>query len=188
MEDSFIVQIENFQLSELDFLIRMLVTVGVGFVLGLEREFSQSSEKVEVFAGVRTFTLVALLGFLAAFLGIIFNYWIFIAGFLSVVSIVAISYWVSSNEGNIGGTTEFATIFTFLLGGLIFVGNINASLALTVVTVVLLSLKVKLRTIIGQLTQNCMLLFVLLSCMLLFVLLYCTFNVAFFTQYLLRAF
>ena len=154
MEDSFIVQIENFQLSELDFLIRMLVTVGVGFVLGLEREFSQSSEKVEVFAGVRTFTLVALLGFLAAFLGIIFNYWIFIAGFLSVVSIVAISYWVSSNEGNIGGTTEFATIFTFLLGGLIFVGNINASLALTVVTVVLLSLKVKLRTIIGQLTQK----------------------------------
>jgi len=154
MEDSFIVQIENFQLSELDFLIRMLVTVGVGFVLGLEREFSQSSEKVEVFAGVRTFTLVALLGFLAAFLGIIFSYWIFIAGFLSVVSIVAISYWVSSNEGNIGGTTEFATIFTFLLGGLIFVGNINASLALTVVTVVLLSLKVKLRTIIGQLTQK----------------------------------
>ncbi|REE82780.1 uncharacterized membrane protein (DUF4010 family) [Lutibacter oceani] len=154
MDDNFILQLENFELTQLDFLIRMLVTIGVGLVLGLEREFSQFSEKIEIFAGVRTFTLVALLGFLTALMGIIFTYWIFIAGFFSVVFIVAVSYWVTSQKGSIGGTTEFATILTFLLGALILVGNINASLALTVITVVLLSLKVKLRTIIGQLTQK----------------------------------
>jgi len=145
---------EDFLLSQSDFLIRLLVTTGIGFVIGLEREFSHYSEKEEIFAGVRTFTLVALLGFLTALLGVTFTYWIFIAGFLSVVCIVGISYWVSSNEGNIGGTTEFATIFTFLLGGLILLGKINEGLALTVVTVVLLSLKIKLKTIIGQLTQK----------------------------------
>ncbi len=154
MEDSFLVQLQDFHLTQLEFLIRILVTVGIGFVIGLEREFSQFSEKEEVFAGVRTYTLVALLGFLTAFLGITFTYWIFIAGFLSVVCIVAISYWVSAHQGSIGGTTEFATILTFLLGALTLIGAINASLALTVVIVVLLSLKVKLRTIIGQITQK----------------------------------
>src|SRR5690606_21302793 len=54
----------------------------------------------------------------------------------------------------IDGTTEFAIIFTFLLGGLVFTGNINLSLAITVITVVLLSLKVTLRSIIGQITQT----------------------------------
>jgi len=152
--DNLIIQIENLKLTEFDFLIRMLVTAGIGFVLGLEREFSQYSEKSETFAGLRTFTLVALLGFLTAYLGITFTYWIFIAGFLGVVSIVAISYWVTASKGDIGSTTEFAIIFTFLLGGLVLVGSINVSLALTVITLVLLSLKLTFRTIIGQLTQK----------------------------------
>lgn len=154
MDANFIIPIENGQLTEFDFLIRMLVTAGIGFVLGLEREYSQYSEKGEIFAGLRTFTLVALLGFLTAYLGITFTYWIFIAGFLGVVTIVAISYWVTSNEGNIGSTTEFAIIFTFLLGGLVLVGSINLSLALTVITLVLLSLKLRLKSMIGQLTQK----------------------------------
>lgn len=154
MDANFIIQTENGQLTEFDFVIRMLVTAGIGFVLGLEREYSQYSEKVEIFAGLRTFMLVALLGFLTAFLGTVFSNWIFIVGFLSVVCIVAISYWVTSNQGNIDGTTEFAIIFTFLLGGLVFTGNIDLSLAITVITVVLLSLKVTLRTMIGQLTQR----------------------------------
>ncbi len=154
MQDIFIIQTENFQLSQTDFLIRMLIATGIGFVLGLEREFSLRSGKEEIFAGVRTFTLVALMGFLTALLSFVFNHWVFIAGFLSVICIVAISYWVSSHKGDIGGTTEFATIFTFLLGGLIFMGQINAGLALTVVVIVLLSLKIKLRNIIGQITQE----------------------------------
>ena len=154
MYANFIIPIENGQFTEFDFLIRMLVTAGIGFVLGLEREYSQYSEKGEVFAGLRTFTLVALLGFLTAYLGITFTYWIFIAGFGGVVTIVAISYWVTSRKGDIGSTTEFAIIFTFLLGGLVLVGKINLSLALTVITVVLLSLKLTFRNMIGQLTQK----------------------------------
>lgn len=154
MEANFILQTEYFQLTEFEFLIRMLVTAGIGFVLGLEREYSQYSENSEVFAGLRTFTLVALFGFLTAYLGITFTYWIFIAGFLGVVAIVSISYWVTSNKGDIGSTTEFAVIFTFLLGGLVLEGSINLSLALTVIILVLLSLKLTFKTIIGQLTQK----------------------------------
>jgi uncharacterized membrane protein (DUF4010 family) len=154
MRDVFIIQAENFKLTELDFLIRMLISLGIGLVLGLEREFSNFSEKDEIFAGIRTFAFVALIGFLAALLSFIFNPWIFIAALLSVVCMVVISYWVTAEKGEIGGTTEFAIILTFLLGGLTLLGFINASLALTVVAVVLLSLKMKMKTIVGQLTQK----------------------------------
>ncbi|MGV8945585.1 MAG: MgtC/SapB family protein [Lutibacter sp.] len=157
MQENFIIQVGNFQLTNLDFLIRLLVTAGIGIVIGLEREFSQNSKKAaqeEIFAGIRTFTLVALLGFLAALLSVAFFPWIFIAAFFSVVLMVALSYWFTAKNGEIGGTTEFAIIFTYLLGGLTLFGFITASLALMVIAVVLLSLKMKIRTVLWQINQN----------------------------------
>jgi len=80
------------------------------------------------------------LGFTFALLNFIIHPWLFILGLISVVVIVSISYWITASKGEIGSTTEFATIFTYLLGGLAFLGHIELSLALTVILVVLLSL------------------------------------------------
>ena len=132
----------------------MVVAAGIGLVIGLEREYASLAEKEKSFAGIRTFVLVVLFGFLTAFLSIIFNHWILIGGLFSTVAIVAVSYWVSANSGQIGGTTEFATIIAFLLGCTTFMGFVEVSLALTVIVVVLLSLKVKLKSIIGQISQD----------------------------------
>jgi len=153
MNDIFVIQTESFILSQSDFLIRMLISVGIGLVIGLEREFATANNK-EIFAGLRTLSVVALLGFTCALLNFIIHPWFFVFGLLSVVILVAIFYWVSANKGDIGSTSEFTTIFTYLLGGLILLGNIEISLALTVVIVVLLSLKGKFRFIVGQITQE----------------------------------
>ncbi|MET6990881.1 MgtC/SapB family protein [Sediminicola arcticus] len=153
MED-FIIHNEHLQLTQIEFLYRMLVAAGIGFVLGLEREFSKHSEKEELFAGVRTFTIVSLFGFIAALLSFILNEWVFAIGFFGVVFLVAIAYWIDASKGKTGGTTEFATIFTYLLGGLTLMGFLTESLAFMVIVVVILSLKVKLKSIIGQLTQE----------------------------------
>ncbi|WP_417872940.1 MgtC/SapB family protein [Xanthomarina gelatinilytica] len=153
MEDLLLIQTDHFELSQLDFIKRVLVALGIGLVLGLEREFS-NADKDEIFAGLRTLSIVSLLGFSSALLNYLINPWFFSIGFLSVIVIVAISYWVSSNKGDIGSTTEFTTVFTYLLGGLTFLGHIELSLALTVVIVVLLSLKIKFKSIVGQITQT----------------------------------
>ncbi|WP_417854366.1 MgtC/SapB family protein [Xanthomarina gelatinilytica] len=153
MEDLLLIQTDHFELSQLDFIKRVLVALGIGLVLGLEREFS-NTDKDEIFAGLRTLSIVSLLGFSSALLNYLINPWFFSIGFLSVIVIVAISYWVSSNKGDIGSTTEFTTVFTYLLGGLTFLGHIELSLALTVVIVVLLSLKIKFKSIVGQITQT----------------------------------
>ncbi|MEB8345195.1 MgtC/SapB family protein [Flavobacteriaceae bacterium KMM 6898] len=154
MIEGYIVNNEHLQLTEMEFLYRMLVAAGIGFVLGLEREFSKHSEKEEIFAGVRTFTIVSLFGFIAALLSFILNEWVFAIGFFGVVFLVGLAYWIEANKGKTGGTTEFATIFTYLLGGLTLMGYLTESLAFTVIVIVILSLKMKLKSIIGQLTQE----------------------------------
>ncbi len=160
MEETFIIQTADFQLTQFDFFVRMLVATGIGFVIGLEREFASLSRKEEIFAGARTYVLVVLFGFSSAFLSFYFTHWIVMIGLLGTIAIVAVSYWVSANKGEIGGTTEFATLLAFLLGCITFLGFVEASLAITVVVLVLLSLKVKLQNIIGRITQEEMYAFV----------------------------
>ncbi len=154
MIDGFIVNNEHLQLTDIEFLYRMLVAAGIGFVLGLEREFSKLSEKEEIFAGVRTFAIVSLFGFIAALLSFVLNEWVYAIGFLAVIVLVSLAYWIDAHKGKHGGTTEFAIIFTYLLGGLCLLGYLTESLAFMVIMVVILSLKVKLKIIIGQLTQE----------------------------------
>lgn len=153
MEDIITIQTQNFELSQADFLIRMLIAIGIGLVLGLEREFSSNTNK-EIFAGLRTLSIVSLLGFICALLSFVLHPWLFIIGLLGVILVVALSYHITAMQGEIGSTSEFTAIYTYLLGGLTLLGYIEFSLALTVVLVVLLSLKVKFKFIIGQITQN----------------------------------
>ncbi|MEZ5043458.1 MAG: MgtC/SapB family protein [Saprospiraceae bacterium] len=153
MEESFIIQTDSFQLTQMDFFVRMLVATGIGFVIGLEREHAAIVDKEDTFAGIRTFILVALMGFLTALLSLFFTPWILVGGLAGVSGLVAVSYWITAQKGEIGSTTEFATIFVFLLGSTTLIGYVEASLALTVILVILLSLKVKLRSVIGRITQ-----------------------------------
>lgn len=154
MKDTLIVATENFSLSELEFLSRLLVAIGIGFVLGLEREFSGFSIKEELFAGVRTFILISLVGFIAALLSFIFSPYVFIACFAGVFVMVTTSYWISAKKGSLGGTSEFATILAFLLGALTLLGYIEIVLAITVVATVVLSMKFQLKNIVGQITKE----------------------------------
>ncbi len=160
MGASYLIQTEAFQLTQMDFFIRMLVATGIGFVIGLEREYSSLSKKREIFAGVRTFVLVVLFGFMSTFLSFFFSQWIVIGALVVTAIIVAASYWISANKGEMGGTTEFTTMVAFLLGCTTLLGYLDASLAVMVVIVVLLSLKVRLHNLIGRITPEEMVAFI----------------------------
>ncbi|MFT4535197.1 MAG: uncharacterized membrane protein (DUF4010 family) [Saprospiraceae bacterium] len=153
MEEAFIVQTESFQLTQLEFFIRLLVATGIGLVIGLEREYD-SINKEENFAGLRTFIFVVLLGFLATFISITLTHWILVTALIATVAITAVSYWVSASKGDIGGTTEFVTLIAFLLGITTFMGFIQESLAIMVIVVVLLSLKMELKRVVVQITRT----------------------------------
>lgn len=152
--DEFVIDLVNLQLTQKDFFVRLLVATGIGFLIGLEREHSALNNQQEAFAGTRTFVFVVLLGFLGAMMHYLFTPWIFLGILLAVVSFIAISYWMTSSKGDIGGTTEFSALLAFLLGGLTFLGYIELSLMITVLAMVLLSSKMKLQSIIGEITEE----------------------------------
>lgn len=154
MEEIIIIETENFQITQTEFYIRILLTLGIGFVIGLEREHASLSRQEEIFAGLRTFVMVSLMGFLCMMLSVLFSYWILIAGLLGLSAIVSVSYWISASRGQLGGTTELTTFLVFILGALTFLGHLEISLPLTVIILIFLSLKVKFQSIVGRITQT----------------------------------
>jgi len=91
----------------------LAVAFGVGLLIGIEREKSKGSGPGRGPAGVRTFTLAALLGALgqlaAGTAGLI-------AAIGATTLLAAIAYWRSPSDDR-GITTEVALILTAVLGG-----------------------------------------------------------------------
>src|SRR5687768_3304780 len=106
----------------IDHLVGFFISVGIGFLIGLERQFTKEvNEKEEQFAGVRTYTMVSIFGFLAAFLSTELGGWLFGIALGGLFVFVIVSYFrIAGTTGNRGGTSEIATIITFLLGAMVY--------------------------------------------------------------------
>ncbi|MDN4164475.1 MgtC/SapB family protein [Cytophagales bacterium LB-30] len=152
--DSFLIQTDTFQLSSTDFIIRLLVALGIGAIIGLEREHAATKENSPSFAGIRTFVSIVLLGFLGGLTYYILGMWVYIAIVLSAVILTGISYFITASKGDIGAATEFSLLITFFLGTLSFMGMLSISLLITVLVLVLLSAKIRLRTWVGKITPE----------------------------------
>ncbi len=152
--DAYIINTPDLKITELELFVRLLVTIGIGLLLGLEREYSALIKKEPVFAGIRTFVLLALTGFTGGALHFLLSPWVFVAILLSVMSLTAISYWITSNKGDIGATSELAGLMAMILGALTFLGYIELSLMITVIVLVLLSTKMQLMNVIGKITNE----------------------------------
>lgn len=152
--EEIILDTENFKLTQAEFIVRLLVTVGMGGLIGLEREHAALNETSKSFAGIRTFIFLSILGFLGGLTFFLLSEWVFFAIILSVTILTGISYWVTASKGEVGATTEFTALIAFILGVLTFLGFIELSLMITVVVVVLLSAKLKLQNIVGNITAE----------------------------------
>ncbi|MBK8499126.1 MAG: MgtC/SapB family protein, partial [Flavobacteriales bacterium] len=139
----------------LSLLVRILIALGIGFLIGLEREYAKRVvEKEEPFAGVRTYTIIALFGLLSAFLAERHGEWVYICALVGLVGLVIATYALTAKSGSYGITTELSAILTFLLGGLVFEGYILLALIVAVATTLLLSLKLPLHAFITTLTTQ----------------------------------
>ncbi len=90
----------------------ILIALGAGLLIGVERERRMKTDKVAAAAGVRTFSITALLGVLAALSG---SHIVLGAIALGVIVLTALSYQ-RSHDGDPGLTSEIALLATFLTG------------------------------------------------------------------------
>ena len=115
-------------------LIGVATALGLGRLIGVERERRRMEDKLPAAAGVRTFTLVALAGALAKMLG---GVGIAVAG--GFVALAALASYRASLSKDPGLTTEVALLVAFLLGVLAMEHAMLASGLGVVVAMVLAS-------------------------------------------------
>ena len=114
--------------------------LGLGMLIGMERERTRGDQKI--FAGVRTFALVALLGALSVYAGEQASLpWLVGVVFLVVAAVVVAVYHVTASKGEIGATTEISVLITFFIGGLCAWGRVDVAGAVSVAAMLLLALK-----------------------------------------------
>ena len=135
-------------------LERLLVALMIGVLIGLDRERAEVRKARQIFAGVRTFPLVALAGAIPVLLVDRVGPMLLAVSLMAIAAIAVVSYVRSSATGDIGATTEVAAIATFLLGALAGAGQLVVAGASGVAVAVLLVAKPKLEAFSRALTPE----------------------------------
>jgi len=125
---------------DLNLALRFGAAIGLGLLLGLERERKRDAELL--FGGVRTFALIALLGAVGAFLQRELDQgWLVLAAFVAVSALVIVSYSTTAARGELGITTEITALLAFIAGALCGWDKVEVASVTTVVCLLLLTLK-----------------------------------------------
>jgi len=121
-----------------------LVAVLLGFLIGLERERKREA-RGSIFAGIRTFPLIALLGAVSGQLSHEVGNTVILIGFAVLGALLGLAYWRTSAGEKVGGTSEIAALVTFGLGVLAGLNHFAVAIAGAVMTTGVLSLRDELR-------------------------------------------
>src|SRR5581483_9339901 len=131
------------------------VAILLGALVGIEREKRKMEESdTEHIAGLRTFTLLGLVGAASGYLAkTLSSPWVLASGLLVVGAFVALGYFLSarvSQDGK-GLTTEVAALVGFLLGALVMFGHRELAIGLGVITAAVLAYKQPLHGFVEKL-------------------------------------
>ena len=138
---------------EYDDLISIGIAVGLGLLVGLQRETSNNK-----MAGVRTFTLVAILGAIVGILTRDYDNPFIIPGFaLTVTAVMVISNYMKIRKDpqtKTGITTEISLLLIFAIGIYLVAGDKLIGVIVGATLVILLFLKDSLHGFIDQLQEK----------------------------------
>lgn len=120
---------------------RFVLALGLGLLVGLERERAAWQTKSPLLAGVRTHTIISLYGFACAWLFQMQVPLLLPVGLVTVAVLAAVGYRAKAREGHLGWTSEIAVLMTFAVGALALLADVWIPLALGILHAVILSEK-----------------------------------------------
>tara|TARA_R100000306_G_scaffold5939_11_gene8456 strand:+ start:3867 stop:5132 length:1266 start_codon:yes stop_codon:yes gene_type:complete len=136
-----------------DDLITLGIAFGLGMLVGLQRQRTDNK-----MAGVRTFTLISILGVVAGFLSrdydnpyILPVMGLAVTGLLITANIIKLK---KINEADVGQTTEVAALLMFAIGGYLVLGDQIIGVVVGGVMAVLLYVKERLHGFIENLKDK----------------------------------
>ena len=129
--------------------LNLAVALGIGLLIGAERERSKGSGPERSAAGIRTFTITALLGAVST----VINFWLLVTSIVCVMIFAATAYYSKRTEDP-GLTTEITLILTVILGGLAM-SEPTLAAALAVSVAILLAAKEPMHGfVLGTVTKD----------------------------------
>lgn len=143
---------------DLDVARNFLMALLIGALVGIEREKKKGVEPGHALGGIRTYTLLALVGAASAWLGQALQMpWIFLVTLAVVGAAVVASYLMQNRldaQGAPGLTSEVAAVAVCLLGAMVVVGDAALAVALGVVTSAVLAYKQPLHGLVGRIGSD----------------------------------
>ncbi len=129
----------------------LAAVIFIGLLIGLEREYSRAKDS-KIFAGIRTFPLIGILGFTSALIASITDTWIYIAIFIGFSGLSIAAYLTAAKEGRLGGTSEISGMLVFILGSLVYWGYFLLPAVIAIIIASFLSLKLQLHSFVGKIS------------------------------------
>ena len=152
------------------FILGLLISLGIGLILGLEREYDKLKEE-QGFAGIRTFPIVAITGFILGTLSITYTTWFVVIVSGTFLGFLALSHLSIVQKHLMSGiTTNMALFATLILGVMVSSHMHKEAVATAVVIVTLLSLKTTFKTFIKNITSEELFAFIKFSIIALLIL------------------
>lgn len=134
----------------LEYLPALLASLGIGLLIGLERERNPASR-----AGLRTFGLVAVLGTVCALIAErTGSPWIIAVGLLIVGGMMIAAYHSHPDERDPGTTSVIAILLCFCYGAMIWLGYRTPAVMMAIITTALLYFKPELQNLSKNLTRR----------------------------------
>ncbi len=143
-------------LEQLEILKRLAVALAAGFLIGLERGWSDRDEpEGQRMAGIRTFGLISLLGALWSLVYMATGSWAVVLAFLGFCGVVIVAEWLrSQKQGTYGITTPVAALITFAIGAVAALGQLSIAASAAVVVALLLGMKPQLHAWLRKLEEQ----------------------------------
>lgn len=136
------------------YILGVLISMGIGLILGLEREYDKLKDD-KGFAGIRTFPMLTILGYVLGHLTETFTPWLLIIALGAFILFLGIGHVPKPGKEPITGmTTNLALIATFVLGVMVSEKLYRDSVATAVIIVTLLSLKTTFKSFIKNITSE----------------------------------
>ncbi len=140
------------QTNDVSLLARLALALGIGLTVGIERgwHMREAAPGTRV-AGVRTFTLIGLLGGILGVAGQAINDVIIAVGLFGFFALTAVAYFSGvARSDERGMTTLVAELITFILGLIAVRGDMVVAAVVAVVMVAILDLKSHIHGWVGN--------------------------------------
>jgi uncharacterized membrane protein (DUF4010 family) len=137
--------------TDTDLSLRLGLALAIGFLIGLERGWRERDEEEgQRTAGIRTFSLIGLLGGVFGALG---DHLLLAAGFVTTGAALAAYMWrEGEHQNDFSATSLVAALLTFALGAFAMLGDIRLAAGAGVAAVIMLANKEFLHDWLTRLT------------------------------------